>query len=126
MTTPPLPPAVVLVEDDLDTRDILSRLLAYYADGYELVAVATGAAALVALAAYQVPLLITDYQMPGMNGLTLARAVKARWPATTVVVTSAYVTPELAHQAIAAGADHYLPKPFSFAQLEAIVRAALA
>jgi YesN/AraC family two-component response regulator len=121
----PLPPAIILVDDEPDVRIILRRLLAYWADGYELVTVATGAAALAALAAYEVPLLITDYHMPGMNGLTLTRAVKARWPATTVVVTSAYVTPELAREALAVGADHYLPKPFSFDQLEVIVKAAL-
>jgi CheY-like chemotaxis protein len=43
-----------------------------------------------------------------------------------LVMITAYVTPQLARQAIAAGADYYLPKPFPVDQLEVIVRQALA
>jgi two-component system, response regulator, stage 0 sporulation protein F len=64
--------------------------------------------------------------MAGIDGLILTRAVKARWPATAVVLTSAYATPELEKHAKATGADYYLPKPFPFDQLEAIVKAVLA
>ena len=127
MSTPtPLPPAIVLVDDEPDVRIILRRMLAYWADGYELVAVESGAAALKALHERAVPLLITDYNMSGMNGLVLTQTVKAASPTTIVVVSSAYATPELARDAKAAGADYYLPKPFPFDQMEAIVKAALA
>jgi two-component system, response regulator, stage 0 sporulation protein F len=127
MSTPtPLPPAIVLVDDEPDVRIILRRMLAYWADGYELVAVESGAAALKALHERPVPLLITDYNMSGMNGLVLTQTVKAASPTTIVVVSSAYATPELARDAKAAGADYYLPKPFPFDQMEAIVKAALA
>jgi CheY-like chemotaxis protein len=127
MTPPtPLPPAIIVVDDDLDTRIIICRMLGYWVDGYELVAVEKGAAAVATLPVYQVPLLITDYHMAGMNGLTLTRLVKAVSPITVVLLTSAYATPELARDAKAAGADYYLPKPFPFDQLEAIVKAALA
>jgi two-component system, response regulator, stage 0 sporulation protein F len=127
MATPiPLPPAMVLVDDEPDVRIILRRLLASVADGYELVTVGTGAEALAALAVRSVPLLITDYNMPGMSGLELAQAVKAIAPTTTVVMISAYVTPEMTRRAEAAGADYFVPKPFPFEQLEAIVRRALA
>jgi putative two-component system response regulator len=122
----PMPPAIILVDDEPDVRIILRRLLASVADGYELVTVGTGAAALAALEARPVPLLITDYHMPGMNGLDLAQAVKAAAPTTMVVLTSAYVTPELEKRGQAAGADYFLPKPFPFDQLEAIVRQALS
>ena len=127
MSTPaPLPPAIVLVDDELDIRIILSRVLRQVADGYELIALGSGDAALEVLAARPVPLLITDYNMPGMNGLDLAQAVKAAAPNTTVVLLSAYATPDLARRAQAAGVDHSLPKPFSFDELETIVRNALS
>ena len=127
MSTPaPLPPAIVLVDDEPDIRIILSRVLRHVADGYELIAVGTAAAALEILAVRPVPLLITDYNMPGMNGLELAQAVKTATPATTVVLLSAYATPEMARRAEEAGADHSLPKPFSFDALETIVRNALS
>jgi CheY-like chemotaxis protein len=122
----PLPPAIVLVDDEPDIRIILSRVLRHVADGYELIAVGTAAAALDVLAARPVPLLITDYNMPGMNGIDLAQAVKAATPTTTVVLLSAYATPEVARRAQEAGADYSLPKPFPFDELEAIVRKALS
>ena len=127
MSTPaPLPPAIVLVDDEPDIRIILSRVLRHVADGYELIAVGGGAAALDVLAARPVPLLITDYNMPGMNGLDLTQAVKAAAPATTVVLLSAYATPDMARRAQEAGVDHSLTKPFSFDELEMIVRNALS
>ena len=122
----PLPPAIVLVDDEPDIRIILSRVLRHVADGYELIALGSGAAALEVLAARPVPLLITDYNMPGMNGLDLAHAVKAAAPTTTVVLLSAYVTPDMVRRAEEAGVDHSLPKPFSFDELEMIVRNALS
>jgi two-component system, response regulator, stage 0 sporulation protein F len=127
MTSPALlPSAIVLVDDEPEVRIILRRLLAYSADGYQLLALATAAAALAVFDTYQVPLLITDYNMIGMNGLELTQAVKARSPSTQVLVTSAYHTPQLERQALAAGADYYLPKPFPFDRIQAIVKAALA
>ena len=122
----PLPPAIVLVDDEPDIRIILSRVLRQVADGYELIALGSGAAALEVLAARPVPLLITDYNMPGMNGLELAQAVKAAAPTTTVVLLSAYATPDMTRRAQEAGVDRSLPKPFSFDELEAIVRNALS
>jgi CheY-like chemotaxis protein len=70
--------------------------------------------------------LITDYNMLGMSGLELAQAVKAAAPSTTVVLVTAYVTRDLEQRSRAAGADYFLPKPFAFDQLEAIVRQVLA
>jgi two-component system, response regulator, stage 0 sporulation protein F len=126
MSTPtPLPPAIVLVDDEPDVRIILHRVLMAVADGYDLIAVGTGAAALKALEQRFAPLLITDYNMPGMNGLELAQAVKAASPTTTVVLITAYGTRDLASRSRAAGVDYYLPKPFPFDDLEAIVRSAL-
>jgi DNA-binding NtrC family response regulator len=78
-------------------------------------------AALNLLRTRPIVLLFTDYNMPAMNGLELIQAVKVDWLGTMVVMITAYVTSELARQAIAAAA-----KPFPFDQLEAIVKAALA
>jgi CheY-like chemotaxis protein len=124
-TAVPLVPAIVLVDDEPDIRIILGRLLAPLSEGYELVAVSNGAAVLAVLAERSVPLLITDYNMPGMNGLELVRKVKAAAPITIIVVASAYATPELAKRAQQAGADYFIAKPFVFEQLEAIVQEAL-
>jgi two-component system, response regulator, stage 0 sporulation protein F len=121
-----LAPAIVLVDDEPDVQIILHRLLIAIADGYDLITVGTGAAALEALERRFAPLLITDYNMPGMTGLELAQAVKAASPTTVIVLITAYGTPDLALRSRAAGVDYYLPKPFPFDKLEMIVRNALA
>jgi CheY-like chemotaxis protein len=125
MSAPPLPPAMVLADDEPTVRLILLRMLAAVAPGYELVAVGTGHDALAAVAVRPVALLITDYNMPGMNGVELAQHVKATAPATTIVLLTAYVMAELEQRSKAAGVDYFLAKPFSFDQLVAIVRKAL-
>jgi len=122
---PPLPPAIVLADDEPDVRRILRRMLAFVVDGHELVAVGTGHDALTAVTARPVPLLITDYNMPGMNGVELAQRVKATSPATMVVLITAYISAELEQRGKAAGADSIVAKPFSLDQVEAIVRKAL-
>ena len=118
-------PAIVLVDDELDVRFVLSCVLEFVADGFGIVAVSSGAEALDVLAARPVPLLITDYNMPIMNGLELTQAVKAAAPTTTVVLITAYATPELERRAKAVGADYFVPKPCPFDELETIVREAL-
>src|SRR5262245_66123901 len=119
--SPPLPPAIVLADDEPDVRRILCRLLAFVVEGYDLVAVGTGDDALAAVAARSVPLLITDYNMPGMNGVELTQRVKATSSTTTVVLITAYASAELERRSKAAGADYFVSKPFSFDQLGAIV-----
>ena len=120
-----LPLAIGLVDDEPDVRIILRRLLAFVMDGHTIITVGTGADALAAFAARPVPLLITDYNMPGMNGVELTQRVKATSPTTTVVLITAYASPELEQQGITAGADYFVSKPFSFDEVAAIVRKAL-
>jgi two-component system, response regulator, stage 0 sporulation protein F len=121
----PLPAAIVLVDDEPTVRIILCRLLEVVADAYEIISVGTGAEALATLAERSVPLLITDYNMPGMNGVELSQRVKGTSPTTTVVLISAYITAEVEQLSKAAGADYFMSKPFSFEQVEVIVRKAL-
>jgi putative two-component system response regulator len=122
MSTPtPLAPAIVLVDDESFVRAALSRILGDIAEGYDLLAVEDGQAALAILAARSVPLLLTDYHMPGMNGGDLAQAVKAISPATRVVLLTA--DPSAAQAAV--GVDDILIKPFRLAELRVIVRTAL-
>ena len=122
---PPLLPAIVLADDEPTVRLLLLRMLAAVAPGYELIAVGTGHDALAAVGVRPVALLITDFNMPGMNGVELTQHVKATAPATRIVLLTAYVSAELEQLSKAAGVDHFLAKPFSFDQLAAIVRKSL-
>jgi CheY-like chemotaxis protein len=121
-----LPPVVLVVDDDPLMRCLLTQLLHGSVDGYEVVTVADGEQALVQLTQRDVPLLITDYHMPGMTGVTLATQVKARWPATRTVLMSADRVSDLEGQPRMQSVDDFLLKPFPPHHLRAIVAQVLA
>lgn len=73
-------PAIILVEDEPDILIILHRLMRDLTGGYDIITVNSGADALAQIALRRVPLVITDYNMPGMNGLQLAAAIKETSP----------------------------------------------
>lgn len=58
---------------------------------------------------------VTDIHLPGLDGLALTRALRAAFPASSLVIVavSGDGDPELGGRAIAAGADAFLPKPYS-------------
>jgi CheY-like chemotaxis protein len=116
----------MLVEDEPDILIILQRLLRYAATAYEIISVANPNEVLDQIAGRSVALLITDYNMPGMNGLQLTATVKQQSPRTRVALITAYATPEMEQQARAAGADYYLTKPFDLDYLESVVQSSLA
>jgi two-component system, response regulator, stage 0 sporulation protein F len=118
-------PAIVVVEDQLDLLGILSRLLRDFADTYDIVMASEPTAALEQIRRRDVPLVITDYNMPGMTGLQLIMSIKASAPQTHIILLTAYASPLLEQRAFAAGADDFLTKPFSIDRLEQMVRAVL-
>jgi CheY-like chemotaxis protein len=115
-------PAIILVEDEPDILIILHRLMRDLTGGYDIITVNSGADALAQIALRKVPLVITDYNMPGMNGLQLTAAIKETSPDTCVVMITAYATPELERRAREQRIDYYLSKPFPLDRLEQIVR----
>jgi CheY-like chemotaxis protein len=114
--------AVVVVDDEPETLLILQMLLKKMTASFELIGVSSGRQALAIAQSRHVPLLITDYNMPEMDGLALTTAVKALAPATHVVMITAQDSAELQRQARAVGVDTYMMKPFPLIRLEAIVR----
>jgi DNA-binding NtrC family response regulator len=74
------------------------------------------------LAHRAVPLVITDYMMPGMNGLQLTAAVKAISPMTHVILATAYGSAALEQRAREQQVDTFLHKADLFDRLEGVVR----
>ena len=118
----PGPARVLLADDNADMREYLERLLR---PGYAVTTVTDGQAALEAARADPPDIVISDVMMPRLSGLQLVAALRAdlRTEEVPVLLLSARAGHEAAIEGLEAGADDYLVKPFSAAELLARVRA---
>ncbi|WP_375739187.1 sigma-54-dependent response regulator transcription factor FleR [Pseudomonas boanensis] len=115
---------ILLVEDDRALREALADTLLL--GGYDYRAVDCAEAALVALGEEPFGLMISDVNMPGMDGHQLLGIVRQRLPQLPVLLMTAYGAVERAVEAIRQGAADYLVKPFEpNTLLELVARHAL-
>jgi two-component system response regulator FlrC len=105
------PADILIVEDDPSLSEALSDTLEIA--GYRTISAGDGREALARLAESPVRLVISDVQMPKLNGLSLLERIKAVYPDVPVLLMTAYGTIENAVQAMQAGACDYLVKPFA-------------
>lgn len=112
-------PSLLVVEDDPGLREALTDTLELA--GYRVVAAADAESALAMLAREPHGMMLSDVQMPGMDGHALLRAVKAKHPGLPVVLMTAYGQIDKAVEAMHDGAADYLPKPFEQDRLLAVV-----
>ena len=115
-------PLVLLVEDELQMRTFVR--LALTAHGYRVLEVGTGREALQQAAAHTPDLVLLDLGLPDMDGLDVTRGIR-EWSATPIIVISARGQERQKVDALDAGADDYLTKPFGSAELMARIRVAL-
>jgi CheY-like chemotaxis protein len=123
MTMNPAPPAVLVVDDEVDTcqnlQDILTDL------GYRADTAHDGPAALELVRRNHYDVALLDLKMPGMDGLTLYREIKKRRAGTVAIIVTAYAGSATAEEAVAAGAWQVLPKPIDFPRLLGLMDEAL-
>ncbi|WP_225848930.1 SpoIIE family protein phosphatase [Streptomyces sp. HPF1205] len=114
---------VLVADDNADMRDYLTRLLE--GAGHRVRAVGDGRAALDAVRDHTPDLLVADVMMPRLDGLRTVAALRAdpRTASVPALLLSARAGQEAAIEGLDAGADDYLVKPFSAAELLARVRA---
>ena len=118
-----MPASILVAEDQADIRDLL--LLNLRGAGYDVSAVGDGLAALHAQVAQPRELLILDLMMPGKDGLEVCKALRAQGSATPILMLTAKSTELDRVLGLELGADDYLTKPFSLAELLARVKALL-
>ncbi|RIK72554.1 Fis family transcriptional regulator [candidate division KSB1 bacterium] len=100
-----------LIEDNAAMREGLEQVARR--QGHEVKSFERAEAALQALATAPADLILSDYRLPGMNGLELLEKVKALRPACEVMVMTAFGSIELAVQAMQKGAADFITKPIS-------------
>jgi DNA-binding response OmpR family regulator len=116
-------PSILVAEDQSDIRELLVMNLRNAA--YEVTAVADGVAALESQNDHASDLLILDLMMPGMDGLEVCKSLRARGRSTPILMLTAKSTELDRVLGLELGADDYLTKPFSLAELLARVKALL-
>lgn len=114
---------VLIVEDSRATRELLVAALEERGD-VELVAASSGFDALRELARDDFALIVTDVNMPDLNGLELLRFVRAspRHQAVPLIVVSSESKPADRARGLALGASDWLGKPFDPEELVALAR----
>jgi DNA-binding response OmpR family regulator len=114
---------ILVAEDQADIRDLIALNLRHA--GYDVTPVADGRAALDSQAERTSDLLILDLMMPGLDGLEVCKALRAKGRATPILMLTAKSTELDRVLGLELGADDYLTKPFSMAELLARVKALL-
>ncbi|MBD1873491.1 PAS domain S-box protein [Nodosilinea sp. FACHB-131] len=104
---------LLVVEDDASVQQSVRSLLHSY--NYRIVMANNGFKALDYFAQQPTPLVVVDMMMPGMDGLTLIRRLKAMQPSVKIIATSGL--PTYQEEALAAGASTFLRKPYDLSDL---------
>ena len=101
---------ILIVDDDESMRHMLSLVLKR--EGYEVQAVGKGSEALQLASSEPFDFILSDVVMPGMGGLELLQALRAKKIEATVIMMSAYGNLDTAVEAMKSGAYDYISKPF--------------
>src|SRR5688572_10648841 len=105
-----------------DNASLLRFLIsAFTANGCAVTSASTAEQALELINGDVFDLVVSDIKMPGLSGLDLLRAVKARHPATPVVLITGAPSVDSAVFGLRHGAYDYLPKPFSIKEVQQLV-----
>jgi DNA-binding response OmpR family regulator len=114
--------SVLLVEDEEDLASLVEAYLVQ--EGYGVVSVGSGAAALQVLEREPVRLVVLDLTLPDMDGLDLCRQIRTRSAVPVVMLTARDEAPDRI-AGLEVGADDYIGKPFSPRELVARMKAVL-
>ena len=118
-----MPNATILVVDDepLIRWSLVERLRT---DGHDVQEAPTGKEALARVAA-GVDLVLLDYKLPDIDGVTVLRTIKEHDPDVIVILLTAYATVDTAVEAMKIGAYHFANKPFNLDDISSLVERAL-
>lgn len=115
-------PSIFVIEDEPDIRRFLRA--SFGLEGYRVVESAAGRRGSIAAGTHKPDLAIVDLGLPDIDGVEVIRGIRA-WSPMPIIVLSARVQERSKIEALDAGANDYVTKPFGIGELLARVRAAL-
>lgn len=114
---------VLVVDDELDTLGLLSNILR--AEGHQVIEATDGEAALERYKEEAPDLIMLDILLPRLDGIEVLKRVRSADEAVGIIVVSALTSQELIREAMLAGADDYLSKPFTLKTIRKHIRRVL-
>jgi len=113
---------ILVVDDEEMLRNLLRKILVK--EGYRVLTASSAPEALEKLASESIDLVISDVQMPEMDGFELLKALKKDYPQIGVIVMTAYGDAYTVRDALLLGADEYITKPFKSFEVVMVVERA--
>ena len=112
-------PNILVVDDDRVLLDLLRKVLEKF--GFEVALVASGKDAIDQVRKFVPDVILLDIKMPGMDGITLLKKIKAHDPDVEVIIMTGFASLDSAVEALRYGAFDYIQKPFN--KLDQVVNA---
>ncbi|MDD3114609.1 MAG: response regulator transcription factor [Anaerovibrio sp.] len=113
-------PLILVVEDDPSVKNLMTTTLK--AHGYRYLAAVSGEAAILEASSHNPDIVLLDLGLPDMDGIEVIKKIRT-WSSMPIIVISARCEDTDKIEALDAGADDYLTKPFSVEELLARLRA---
>lgn len=113
---------ILVVDDEEMLRNLLRKILVK--EGYRVLTSSSAPEALEKLSSESIDLVISDVQMPEMDGFELLKALKKDYPQIGVIVMTAYGDAYTVRDALLLGADEYITKPFKSFEVVMVVERA--
>ena len=100
---------ILFVDDDAGSRQAFAKIIRLH--GHEVMEAANATEALKILDSFHLELVITDFVMPNMNGFQLTAHIRQKWPDMPILLTSGYLSPEIAKVISGWSGVEFIPKP---------------
>ncbi len=115
---------IMVIDDEKIVGDMAK--LSLEQDGYEVETFLNAAPALKRLEEERFDIVVTDYKMKDIDGMEVLRVVKDRYPATQVIMITAFANLDAAIEALRGDVHDFFPKPVRIKELKESIRRALA
>jgi two-component system CheB/CheR fusion protein len=119
-TPPPRPLRILVIEDNLDAAETLKTVLEM--NGHEVAVAHDGHQGIVAAHSFAPDVVLCDIGLPGLDGYTVARGIRADPSISPALIAlTGYTRPEDQRESLEAGFDHHLGKPIMIPELERLL-----